>query len=57
MKANELANALRCHIARHGDCEVELFIRDEDNRQYAASLYLMEQASDRVILKGTIPNV
>lgn len=26
MKANELINALKCHIARHGDCNVEISI-------------------------------
>lgn len=64
MKATELIDALKCHVMRHGDCDVEIFIADKtampkgESRDSAAALYVVEHEDTdkhpRVILKGKI---
>ncbi len=72
MKINELIDVLKCHVMRHGDCEVELFIADKigmpkgESRDFAASLATVghgpvndhkhAKQHPRAVLKGTIPN-
>jgi len=58
MMANEVINALKCHVMRHGDCEVEVFIQSKKGLKAAATLYVVEHEDTdkhpRVILKGKI---
>ena len=66
MKANELIDALKCHVMRHGDCEVELFITGPKDLKIAAALkkvghgpvddHKHAKQHPRAVLKGTIPN-
>lgn len=58
MRVNDLIDALKCHVARHGDCEVELFISDKKDLSVAASLALVKRGGDgkhpRALLIGVI---
>jgi len=62
MTANELANALKCHVMRHGDCDVELQIKLHAKKKgvnyVTTDLYILEHEDTdkhpRVILKGKV---
>lgn len=38
MMTNELIDMLKCHVMRHGNCQVELLIENKKGRKFAASL-------------------
>ena len=52
MTTNELANKLRCHVARHGDCEVLIDVtRTEDQfLQPAEIVWLDDPTLKRKVL-------